>query len=69
MLVVNAGGATGLALTALLFSLKHAIVDASFGRLLTIAAGGIVLGLVAKSSSWRVSAVSHWRPRKSAAGT
>jgi membrane protease YdiL (CAAX protease family) len=57
----------GLLATALLFSLKHAIVDASLGRLLAIAAGGCVLGLVAYRAGgpaggragWKASAVSH----------
>ena len=50
-----------------LFSLKHAIVDASLGRLVAITAGGLVLGYVAHRaggsdggrSGWQTSAVSH----------
>lgn len=56
-----------LAVTAVLFSLKHAIVDASMGRLLALTAGGLVLGVVAyrgggadgEAAGWRASAVSH----------
>jgi membrane protease YdiL (CAAX protease family) len=61
------GLAPGLLVTAVHFSLKHAIVDASLGRLLAITAGGLVLGLVAYraggadggTAGWRASAVSH----------
>jgi membrane protease YdiL (CAAX protease family) len=57
----------GLLATAALFSLKHAIVDASLGRLLATTAGGLVLGAVAlraggpagERAGWRASAVSH----------
>lgn len=45
--------------TAMLFSLKHAIVDASLGRLLTIMCFGLVMGVYAARSSWRASAVAH----------
>jgi membrane protease YdiL (CAAX protease family) len=56
-----------LLVTAVLFSLKHAIVDASLGRLLALTVGGLVLGLVAYRagrsdggrSGWEASAVSH----------
>ena len=56
-----------LLVTAALFSLKHAIVDASLGRLLALTAGGLMLGLVAyraggldgRGSGWKASAVSH----------
>jgi membrane protease YdiL (CAAX protease family) len=55
-----------LLVTAALFSLKHAIVDASLGRLLALTLGGLVLGLVAYrgresdgGSGWKASAVSH----------
>jgi membrane protease YdiL (CAAX protease family) len=61
------GLASGLLVTAVLFSLKHAIVDASLGRLLAITAGGLVLGGVAfraggaegGRTGWRASGVSH----------
>lgn len=57
----------GLLTTAVLFSVKHVIVDASPGRLLALTAGGLVLGLVAcraggkagGRTGWRASAVSH----------
>lgn len=57
----------GLLATAVLFSLKHAIVDGSLGRLLALTVGGLVLGLVAYRAStaagvrtgWQASAVSH----------
>ncbi len=52
---------TGLAigLTAVLFSLKHAIVDASLGRLLALIAFGVICGVVAQRDSWRRSAALH----------
>lgn len=61
------GVAAGLIGTALLFSLKHAIVDASLGRLLALTAGGLMLGLVAHragsaddpGTGWRAAAVAH----------
>jgi membrane protease YdiL (CAAX protease family) len=56
-----------LVVTAVLFSLKHAIVDAALGRLLALTIGGLVLGLVAHRAGgsdggrngWQTSAVSH----------
>jgi membrane protease YdiL (CAAX protease family) len=53
--------------TAVLFSLKHAVVDASLGRLVAIVVGGVVLGVVAHRAGgldggrngWQTSAVSH----------
>jgi membrane protease YdiL (CAAX protease family) len=56
-----------LFVTAVLFSLKHAIVDASLGRFLAITVGGLVLGIVAHRAGgsdggrngWQTSAVSH----------
>jgi membrane protease YdiL (CAAX protease family) len=66
-LLVAWGTLPALAITAVLFSLKHAIVDASLGRLLAITAGGLVLGIVAyraghgdsRQDGWHASAVSH----------
>ena len=66
-LVAACGLLPGLLATAVLFSLKHAIVDASLGRLIAITAGGLVLGVVAHRaagpglgrSGWPTSAVSH----------
>jgi membrane protease YdiL (CAAX protease family) len=53
----------GLLGAAALFSLKHAVVDASLGRLLALTAGGLVLGTVALRAGgrtgWWASAVSH----------
>lgn len=56
-----------LFVTAVLFSLKHAVVDTSLGRLIAISAGGLVLGIVAHRAGgsdggrdgWQTSAVSH----------
>ena len=45
--------------TAVLFSLKHAFVDASMGRFLTLIAFGVICGIVAQRSSWRRSAALH----------
>jgi membrane protease YdiL (CAAX protease family) len=53
------GTAVGVAVTAVCFSLKHALVDASLGRLLAITAAGAILGVVALRASWKVSALSH----------
>jgi membrane protease YdiL (CAAX protease family) len=49
----------GIGLTAVLFSLKHVIVDASLGRLLALIAFGVVCGVVAERSNWRGSAALH----------
>ena len=46
-------------LTAVLFSLKHAVVDASLGRLLFITGLGTVWGHVAHRRRWHASAVVH----------
>jgi len=48
-----------IGLTAVLFSLKHALVDASLGRLLTLIAFGVICGVVAQRNSWRRSAALH----------
>jgi membrane protease YdiL (CAAX protease family) len=58
-LVSRMGAWAGVGLTACLFSIKHAVIDASLGRLLIIAVGGVVLGWVALRASWRASALSH----------
>lgn len=66
-LVLAWGPVPALAVTAALFSAKHAIVDGSLGRLLALALGGLVLGLVAyraghgdaRQDGWQASAVSH----------
>ena len=48
-----------IGLTAVLFSLKHALVDASLGRFLTLIAFGVICGVVAQRNSWRGSAALH----------
>jgi hypothetical protein len=48
-----------IGLTAVLFSLKHALVDASLRRLLALIAFGAVCGVVAQRDSWRRSAALH----------
>jgi membrane protease YdiL (CAAX protease family) len=48
-----------IGLTAILFSLKHVLVDASMGRFLTLIAFGVICGTVARRSSWRSSAALH----------
>jgi membrane protease YdiL (CAAX protease family) len=48
-----------IGLTAVLFSLKHALVDASLERFLTLVAFGVICGVVAGRSSWRRSAALH----------
>ncbi len=53
------GFAPGILLTAILFSLKHAIIDASLGRVLAIFGAGIVVGVLAARRSWRTSAAAH----------
>jgi membrane protease YdiL (CAAX protease family) len=58
-LVGALGLAAGLLATAALFSLKHAIVDASLGRLLALTAFGLVLGALAARRGWRASALAH----------
>jgi len=58
-MVTSMGFVPGLLLTALLFSLKHAIIDASFGRLLTLCAFGLVVGYIAARGSWKQSAFAH----------
>lgn len=48
-----------IGVTAVLFSLKHALVDASLGRFLTLVAFGVICGVVAQGHSWRRSAALH----------
>jgi membrane protease YdiL (CAAX protease family) len=48
-----------IGITAVCFSLKHVLVDASFGRALTLAVLGIILGILAHRKSWRASAALH----------
>jgi membrane protease YdiL (CAAX protease family) len=53
------GFVPGLLSTALLFSLKHAIIDASLGRLLMLTVFGVVMGVLASRRGWRASALAH----------
>lgn len=53
------GAVPGLVLTAILFSLKHALVDAALLRLVTLTAFGLVLGLLAARQGWRAAALAH----------
>lgn len=48
-----------IGLTAVFFSLKHALVDASLGRFLAIIAFGVICGVVAHRSNWKRSAAMH----------
>jgi hypothetical protein len=48
-----------IGLTAVLFSLKHVIVDASMGRFLALIAFGVVCGVVAYHKTWKHSAALH----------
>ena len=48
-----------IGITAVSFSLKHVVVDASFGRFLTITALGVIFGMCANRGSWRASAALH----------
>ena len=52
---------TGLAvgITAVLFSFKHVLVDASWGRFLTLIAFGFICGILAMQKGWKSSAVLH----------
>ncbi len=45
--------------TAVMFSLKHVLVDASFGRFLAIVFFGAMCGVVAHRRSWKTSAALH----------
>ena len=48
-----------IGVTAVLFSLKHVLVDASLGRFLALIAFGVICGVVAQRNSWRRSAALH----------
>jgi membrane protease YdiL (CAAX protease family) len=58
-MIGSLGFLPGLLITSVLFSLKHAIIDASLGRLLAIIGFGIVMGVVASRHGWRASALAH----------
>ncbi|NES95442.1 MAG: CPBP family intramembrane metalloprotease [Desertifilum sp. SIO1I2] len=49
----------GVLLAAFLFSLKHMIVDASLGRLLTLTGFGIIVGTIAHREGWQSAALAH----------
>ena len=51
--------AAAIGITAVLFSLKHVVVDASWGRFVTLAAFGAICGTLAHRHSWRTSASLH----------
>jgi membrane protease YdiL (CAAX protease family) len=51
--------AVAIGTTAVLFSLKHVLVDASWGRFLTLVAFGALCGMLARRHSWRTSAALH----------
>ena len=48
-----------IGLTAVFFSLKHALVDASLARLLTLIAFGAICGILARRDGWKRSAALH----------
>jgi membrane protease YdiL (CAAX protease family) len=48
-----------IGITSVLFSFKHVLVDASWGRFLTLAAFGIICGVAARQKGWRSSAALH----------
>jgi membrane protease YdiL (CAAX protease family) len=52
-------GAVAIGATAIFFSLKHVVVDASWGRFLTLVAFGSICGIVAQRHTWRTSAALH----------
>jgi membrane protease YdiL (CAAX protease family) len=49
----------GISTTAVFFSLKHVLIDASFGRFLAIVAFGAITGALAHRESWRSSSALH----------
>jgi membrane protease YdiL (CAAX protease family) len=48
-----------IGITAVCFSLKHVVVDASLGRALSMTALGIIFGIAAYRESWKASAALH----------
>jgi hypothetical protein len=48
-----------IGITAVLFSFKHVLVDASFGRFLALIAFGVITGVIAAQKSWHNSAAMH----------
>jgi len=51
--------AAAIGTTAVFFSLKHVVVDASWGRFLTLVAFGSICGVLAWRHTWRTSAALH----------
>jgi len=49
----------GIGTTAILFSLKHVIVDGNFGRFLMVIGFGIICGILAHRKGWNASAAIH----------
>ena len=49
----------GIGITAILFSLKHVIIDGNFGRFLMIVGFGIICGILAHRKGWSASAAIH----------
>ena len=48
-----------IGITSILFSFKHVLVDAAWGRFLTLAAFGVICGIIAKQKGWQSSAALH----------
>lgn len=48
-----------IGLTAVLFSQKHVLVDASLGRFLALIGFGVICGVVAQRNTWKRSAALH----------
>ncbi len=48
-----------IGVTAVLFSLKHVIVDGGMGRFLMVIGFGAILGLLAQRKTWRSAAAIH----------
>jgi membrane protease YdiL (CAAX protease family) len=49
----------GIGTTAILFSLKHVIVDGNFGRFLMVCGFGVICGIFAHRKGWSASAALH----------
>lgn len=58
-LVRGWGPATGIVVTAVLFALKHVIVDLSFFRIVSLLAGGLLLGILGYRWGTSASTVFH----------
>ncbi len=48
-----------IAITATLFSLKHVVIDGSFGRFLMAVGFGVICGMLAHRKGWTASAALH----------